>query len=320
MDRPEARIARRLVERLGLAPPIDIKSLVRSYADLSFKPIPEPGVDGICLNLKVPGKRPKVVVNSGNPANRKRFTLAHELGHILIPWHLGSIIDNLDVPETSGVVDYWAMEREANTFAAEVLMPFEWMDKLTDDSACLAKAHQTVAQECEVSGLAAALRLSSFFVPGVVYASVNHGTVDYSGRSEGTIAQSLQWGSHFDPKSYSYADDHSTAKLGSSTLHWWLLPSEVLVEDNDHRTWRELLDQIVSDICGSEAEAKKLRRSVNGVAAFANSTAKRQPNYGPDSVASACFQRFYDRPEYKAFTQHADFKAYVSKRSQSFFP
>jgi len=100
VDRPEVRIARRLVERLALTPPVNIKSLVRSYADLSFRHIPEPGVDGICLNLKVPGKRPKVVVNSGNPTTRKRFTLAHELGHILIPWHLGSIIDNLDVPET----------------------------------------------------------------------------------------------------------------------------------------------------------------------------------------------------------------------------
>jgi hypothetical protein len=319
LDRPEARLARRLIKRLGLTPPIDIKSLVRSYADLSFKHIPEPGVDGICLNLKVPGKRPKVIVNSGNPTNRQRFTLAHELGHILIPWHLGSIIDNLDVPDSPALLDYWSMEKEANSFAAEVLMPLEWMDKLTDDADDLAETHKTVVQACEVSGLAAALRLASFFDPGVVYAVVSSGAVDYSGRSEGTIAPVLPWGSPFDPESYSYAEGHSTARLGNSTLHWWLLPSKVAADDADDRTWREILDQIVSDVCDSDDDAKQLKQSVNGVAGYANSTAKRKPGYSPATVASACFQRFFDRSEYKEFTEHPDFKAYVSKRSQSFF-
>ncbi|MET0081142.1 MAG: ImmA/IrrE family metallo-endopeptidase [Candidatus Thiodiazotropha lotti] len=319
MDHPEARIARRLVQRLELSPPVDIKSLVHSYAELSFKKIPEACIDGICLNLKVSGKRPTVIVNSDNPPNRKRFTLAHELGHILIPWHLGSIIDNLDVEESSTIYDYWQMEKEANTFAAEVLMPYEWVDNLTDDVENLAESHKTIAQDCEVSGLAAALRLISFFEPGVVYAVTSGGAVEYSGRSEGTIASALPWNTPFSPKSYSYAQDHHTAKLGTSTLHWWILPSEVPVEDVDSRTWRELVDRIVSDICKSDDDARKLKQSVNGVMGYANSMAKRSSNYSPDAVASASFQRFFDRSEYKAFVAHRDFKTYVFKRSQSFF-
>jgi hypothetical protein len=37
------------------------------------------GVDGICLDLKVPGKRPTVLINADQPPRRKRFTLAHEV-------------------------------------------------------------------------------------------------------------------------------------------------------------------------------------------------------------------------------------------------
>jgi hypothetical protein len=52
----------------------------------------------------------------------KRFTVAHELGHLLLPGH-----DNCGVC-TSGVIETWAgdvrdKEREANAFAAELLMP-----------------------------------------------------------------------------------------------------------------------------------------------------------------------------------------------------
>ena len=54
--------------------------------------------------------------------SRKRFTVAHELGHLLLPGH-----DDCSVC-TSGMIETWASdvrdrEREANIFAAELLMP-----------------------------------------------------------------------------------------------------------------------------------------------------------------------------------------------------
>lgn len=319
MDSPEALLARRLVRKLDLSPPVDIESLVVNYAELVFAKIPEPNVDGICLNLKLPGKSPKVIVNSDNPATRKRFTLAHELGHILIPWHLGSIIDNVDLLDFSSSTNYWEMEKEANTFAAHLLMPNFWIDRLLDDEEDLAAVHKTIAKDCGVSGLAAAIRMSSFLMPGVVYAAEKDGVIQYSGRSEGTVAPSLPWGHPFRPQSYAYASEHNKAKYGDTKLHWWVLPSEISIDDTDSRSWREILNKILSDICDSDQAATKLKQSVNGVAAFANSTAKQSQNYSPDSVASACIQRFNDRDEYKKFTAHPDFEAYVRRRSEAFF-
>jgi Zn-dependent peptidase ImmA (M78 family) len=319
LNPPEALLARRLIEKLDLSPPIDIKSLVERYAELVFAKIPEPNVDGICLNLKVPGKSPKVIVNSANPSTRKRFTLAHELGHILIPWHLGSIIDNVDLSDSSPSNSYWGMEKEANSFAAELLMPHVWVDQLLDDEEDLAAAHKAIAEDCGVSGLAAAIRMSSFLELGVVYAAEQNGVIQYSGKSEGTVAPSLPWGHLFDSESYAYASDHKIVKYGDAKLHWWVLPSEISIDVADVRSWREILNKILSDICSSDQAAGKLKQSVNGVAAFANSTAKRSQKYSPDSVASACIQRFKDRDEYKEFTDHPDFEAYVQKRSKAFF-
>lgn len=61
-------------------------------------------IDGI--TLRPPGMKPVVVLNSDRPADRKRFSLAHEYGHVVLH-----------------AFPYEAMEMEANEFAAELLMP-----------------------------------------------------------------------------------------------------------------------------------------------------------------------------------------------------
>lgn len=53
------------------------------------------------------GDHPVLLVNSAAPTDRKRLTLAHELGHLVL--HNGVAVDD--------------PEREANEFAAELLMP-----------------------------------------------------------------------------------------------------------------------------------------------------------------------------------------------------
>lgn len=61
-------------------------------------------IDGV--TLRPPGMKPVVVLNGARPADRKRFSLAHEYGHVILhPF------------------PYDAMEKEANEFAAELLMP-----------------------------------------------------------------------------------------------------------------------------------------------------------------------------------------------------
>jgi Zn-dependent peptidase ImmA (M78 family) len=121
---PEVRLAQRLVERHMLRPQIDVDNLLQDYAGVEYVDFPVK-IDGLCLDLKVTGKKPTVLVNRESYPTRRRFTLAHELGHVLIPWHLGCVIGEIDVSDISGD-SYYQMASEANRFASELLMPKNW--------------------------------------------------------------------------------------------------------------------------------------------------------------------------------------------------
>jgi Zn-dependent peptidase ImmA (M78 family)/transcriptional regulator with XRE-family HTH domain len=68
-------------------------------------------IDGMSLFDPSIGLPPVICVNRDMPGDRMRFTLAHELGHIVLHSHIPSMGENVDV------------EMEADQFAAEFLMP-----------------------------------------------------------------------------------------------------------------------------------------------------------------------------------------------------
>ncbi len=75
-----------------------------------------------CSGLLLPPER-RVVLNAGEPLGRRRFTLGHELGH----W-VCHVKEGYDAPVYCRATDLApdadrALEREANVFAAELLMP-----------------------------------------------------------------------------------------------------------------------------------------------------------------------------------------------------
>jgi hypothetical protein len=81
--------------------------------------------EGALLRIKgVP--RGYVVINARiREESRRRFTLAHEVGHFLLPWQ-----QELSSPCTKEKIESWdeelhRPELEANRFAAEILMPRE---------------------------------------------------------------------------------------------------------------------------------------------------------------------------------------------------
>lgn len=105
-------IARDVRERWGLAPgPID--NLVSAIEDagvivvqVSFE---TRQVDAISMYAPEEQIPPMIFVNCAMPGDRMRFSVAHELGHIILHHHL-------PVPHEN-------MEKEADQFAADLLMP-----------------------------------------------------------------------------------------------------------------------------------------------------------------------------------------------------
>jgi hypothetical protein len=312
---PAISLAKRLVAKHGLVPPVDVDSIVRRYAHLHFADFPVEGIDGICVDLKALGKLPRVIVNSRNPPTRQRFTLAHELGHIVIPWHMGTIIDRTEA-DSPAANDYWEMEAEANAFAAELLMPSEWIASRVRDSEGLAQVHATVFKQCKTSPMSAAIQLARQLPANTVFAAKRNGLVEFSGRTSGTLASELSRGSPFDDGAYAYCEEHSYVCAGEREFHWWRLPSEVRLESDDPRTWRDILDQIVLEIRVPSKDVAKFKMSINGVIASANSSVKRSGNHTVATVCAASLQRLRDREQFAEFSRHPKFAAFVLKRAQ----
>jgi Zn-dependent peptidase ImmA (M78 family) len=74
-----------------------------------------------------------VFVNANDPVPRRRFTAAHELGHFALHRErMGGLVSIGDAPASVVEVEddtSAAMEREANFFAAELLMPAELCER-----------------------------------------------------------------------------------------------------------------------------------------------------------------------------------------------
>jgi len=103
--------------------PADIAVIVRRHWQIPFGPIKNltrlleragviigysdfRGASVSGVTFSAPGQPPLILLNSGHQADRVRFTLAHELGHL--------VMHRFPTPE---------MEREANEFASALLFP-----------------------------------------------------------------------------------------------------------------------------------------------------------------------------------------------------
>jgi Zn-dependent peptidase ImmA (M78 family) len=127
------RIARDLTRSERLSLPVGVEKLARKYAHLIRKPLPD-DVSGMLVPIDSAKADLKwaIVVNAADAPVRQRFTIAHELGHLLMhkfskPHADGRLqVRFRDSRSTEGSV---REEIEANQFAAELLMPERYVRK-----------------------------------------------------------------------------------------------------------------------------------------------------------------------------------------------
>ena len=111
---------------IPLEPPIDVMALADSVGvNVYLGKFKNPTHSGfITTNPElvrgfIPGRKATIVVNDDHPLTRQRFTIAHELGHLTLG-HL----EKTDQKNRAEFLPYNPdEERDANYFAAEVLMP-----------------------------------------------------------------------------------------------------------------------------------------------------------------------------------------------------
>lgn len=260
--RPEERMAARLVHRLQLTPPIDVEVLCNQLAELKSKRFPIE-IDGICLDLKQPGKRPKVWISTRLSNARRRFTLAHEIGHIIIPWHTGSIVDELEEPRSGARDKYREMEAEANRFAAELLMPSAWIVGLAERANHVADIMHSIVVIADVSYSAAFLRSMKYGKSGFVGAEVRNNIVVRSLRSPGTsslaVSENILVGDVNMPAAY----DPKILRGSDTEYYFWEIRETLVDHGVELPQWREILDAILLEIPTEYRQSA--RASINAV-------------------------------------------------------
>jgi hypothetical protein len=318
---PEINLAKRLVRVKKLQPPINVFKLASTYAEVIEKNFPV-DADGVCLDLKRPGRRPKIVVNLDRSETRRRFTLAHELGHVLIPWHVGSLVDQTDLSDYDSSSSYWQWEGEANRFASELLMPADWVKHCASKSSDPSATMRSIASHAKTSPQAAALKLCGCLGPGYVFAQCTEGLVTLSARSPGTIANKPSSGS---PAAFrqtlDWAPFNWQIEIGSSVFRWWRFTDDVAPIALDvPADWRALLEEILSDTGVKPDEMQKTKEMVNGVIGYANGSIRGRRSI--EAIYSACKQRFHsksaDDPRIRRIIKHELFETYLSARVSEF--
>jgi Zn-dependent peptidase ImmA (M78 family) len=150
------------------SPPVPVEVLASAVsAEIRYEPFPGQ-LSGMVHRQTAGGA--VIGINSLHPLTRQRFTIAHELAHLVL--HKD---EDLHIDETSAIrfrselsskaVD--AGEIEANQFAAELLMPskmlFSEINKLPDDLGT-EEAVTKLAELFQVSEQAMTFRLSGLGV------------------------------------------------------------------------------------------------------------------------------------------------------------
>lgn len=127
MSRRARQIARRILDQIGPNLPVDVKAIAEAY-NITVRT--EPLEDAVSGLLVVKDGHSTIGINELHPASRQRFTIAHELGHFLLHRTVSNVfIDAAPVffRDEASSEGSLRQEIEANAFAAELLMPEQFL-------------------------------------------------------------------------------------------------------------------------------------------------------------------------------------------------
>lgn len=257
------RLADLVVQRFDLAPPVDVASLLTSRAEVRRVQWPSTRVDAIMSGLGH-SMRPMVFYRATDNPLRERFTLAHELGHVMLPWHMPK--QNCAIG--SGVLDLpkYSPEEEADVFASCVLLPDRWLVERLHASDGDMTALLRELNEAEVSTSAALRALRRVLLAGYVFSAyagelviATPGTQIDGLRTEpvAVTLDRLERGAHA----------RGEGTLNGHPVKWFRLsaPADLPSRDSsDERTPHQILVDAIALIEADEDERIRLTHVCNG--------------------------------------------------------
>ena len=301
--RPVEKMAARLLARHKLSPPFDLDELAEEYGSVEYLHIPF-NADGITIGIGGESK-PQIIINSLAPKTRKKFTLAHELGHIIIPWHTGTIVSHID--NVNSDIEYREMESEANQFAAELLIPRDWLLGIQGNFSSFEGLVQHVLSSTGASRDAVLIKIFNTIESPVVCAQIDgSGNVVHSYRSSSAPTGADLFGRNvYAENIFSTEVFEESFDLGDRSYKSWFFVSNEIIE-SDPRPWREVLAQILE-----ETNSKELLPSINAILPTKYNSNKDKSEA---ELCSLVIQAYDGRGKFDEVIAHPLFPQYVIKR------
>lgn len=217
---------------------------------VSIRESPLDGCDGWCLTLE---DRSIIRINSNQTGPRKRFTLTHELAHLIlgIPGVVGESYEDMLSSDS-------LEERRVNALASELLMPASVVRAVLPTVPVVAGALQKLAKRANVSDLAAAIRVCNLANEiGLINASVvlfdgDHVKWQWSTTlrmPEQTALNLLAAAREVSPTAFRHRRSEGSVIVasiienpyfGSATLFVQLLPTELGMSLSNHERRKQL--------------------------------------------------------------------------------
>lgn len=309
--RPERTFAIGYSERHGLTPPVDVRTELAKIADLEEAELPG-SADAIVLRRGQ--ERARVILAPQSNANRTRFTLAHELGHLVLPWQVGSAFCHPHGTYVAAEHLQRELEKEANQFATELLVPTKWMTARlleSDGREPFASTMLDIANDAGVSPITAAIayervRLATGAI-AIISPSRSEPYVVFGENCQ--LRKDFKWWK--DPQAViSAGGSVSSIHFGAYQLFGLTFDPSVQVSTSQPAIpSTEILKDILQTIPASERD--RVMRSVNGVIGAANPK-------GEGSLAELNARlrvRFLGRDTLHSVTSDPRFEEFVSAKA-----
>jgi hypothetical protein len=303
---PERRLASRIVVEQDLRPPVDILALAQRYAEVTFVAWPYK-CDGMTVGLTGPGT-PRIFIKQSPHVARQRFTIAHELGHVLLPWHIEEVACTPEVGE-SPVFRGGLREREASAFASHILVPERFLEPLCSGDVDLPLVLKAV-QGAEVSASAALIALTKALGPG--FAFVLGGEVF---ASPGTSLPAVRYDWRTVRKWSTAAVGTDRVRFGGKLIRWFKFEQHVEPQPvSDPRETTQLLKDAIAAVTDNPAEQKRLLQVVNGVIGAAMTPENRS---SPIRALATMRHRIRARPDLSDLLEELDFELFLNRRANA---
>jgi Zn-dependent peptidase ImmA (M78 family) len=306
------------VEALNLRPPIDVRALVQAHVQIIEEDFgPSSDCDAVLYGLHGGTIKSLLALNSGKPALRTRFTLGHELGHLLLAWHGGTISchphedegNDGQAPPTAPT-----QEQEADAFASRLLVPRRFVASIAHDSVPTMLARLEVARVSNDAGIRS---LANLLPPGHVFALLDASgtTVRSWYTSAGSRNPGLRKRGQMDAAQLKSLVDESGIVRHNGWPVWWGRTADYMEVPDGTADWKPILRRILADAAPGVTPQDTVWNQINAVASNANSAARGKSK---ETTAARIHQSFRLRPDFRLIVAHPEFEDFVLARTRAF--